>query len=75
MGTLFDLELARQRRDELLHEAEERRLARALRKARRSVREGRRAVPRELEGVEVGWGLAEEESGVADLLELNGISR
>jgi hypothetical protein len=30
---------------------------------------------RELEGVKVGWGLAEEEPAVADLLELNGIPR
>ena len=52
----FDQELARVRRDELLREAEERRLARDLRKASRG--EGRSGEP---EGVEVGWGLAEEE--------------
>jgi hypothetical protein len=71
----FDLELAREWREELLREARERRIARTLRKARQSVREGRRGVPRESEGVQVGWGLAEEESAVADLLELNGIPR
>ena len=45
MGTLFDLEIARERRDELLHEAEERRIADALRRARRGVEESRRGVP------------------------------
>jgi hypothetical protein len=71
----FDLEIARGRQEELLREAEERRIAGALRKARRSVKEDRRSSTRELEGVEVGWGLAEEESRVADLLELNGLPR
>ena len=59
MGTLFDLEIARERRYELLHEAEERRLARALRRFRRG-EEDQRGVTRELH--DVGWGLAEKES-------------
>jgi hypothetical protein len=71
----FDLEVARGRQEELLREAEERRIAGALRKARRSVKEGGRRVTRELKGLKVGWGLAEEEPAVADLLELNGIPR
>ena len=75
MNNPFDLELARGRQEELLREAEERRIARALRKARRSVEEGERSMTRELEGLKVGWGRAEEESAVADLLELNGIPR
>jgi hypothetical protein len=75
MSYPFDLEIARERREDLLREARERRTARALRKARRNVREARRGVTRELEGVEVNWGLAEEEPAVADLLELNGIPR
>jgi hypothetical protein len=75
MSYPFDLEIARERREDLLREARERRTARALRKARRNVREARRGVTRELEGVEVHWGLAEEEPAVADLLELNGIPR
>jgi hypothetical protein len=58
MGTLFDLEIARERRDELLHEAEERRIAGALRRAYRGVEESRRGVPVGLE--DVGGGLAEE---------------
>src|SRR5688500_17709660 len=75
MSTLFDLELARERRKELLREAEGRRIARALRKACRSAKDDKRTVTRELEGLKVGWGLAEEEPAVADLLELNGIPR
>ena len=71
----FHLELARGRQEELLREAEERRIAGALRKARRGVEEGKRSATRELEGLKVGWGLAEEESAVADLLELNGMPR
>jgi hypothetical protein len=71
----FDLEMARGRQEDLLREAEERRIAGALRKARRSVKEGGRNTPRELEGLKVGWGLAEDEGAVADLLELNGIPR
>jgi hypothetical protein len=62
MSTLFDLELARERRDELLHEAEERRLARALRRFRRG-EEDQRGVTRELR--DVSWGLAEKESTVS----------
>lgn len=75
MGDPFDLELARERREELLREAEERRRARALRRARRDVVEGRHGGVTKREGVEVRWGLAEEESAVADLLELNGMPR
>jgi hypothetical protein len=71
----FDREMARGRQEDLLREAEERRIAGALRKARRSVKEGGRNTPRELEGLKVGWGLAEDEGAVADLLELNGIPR
>jgi hypothetical protein len=71
----FDLEIARGWQEELLREAEERRIARALRKARRSVKEDRRSATRELEGLKVGWGLAEKEPAVAELLELNGIPR
>ena len=58
----FDLELARGRQDELLREAEERRIARALRKVRRG--EGRSGGAGGLESVEASWGLAEEEPTV-----------
>ena len=63
MSTLFDLELARERRDELLHEAEERRLARALRRFHQGDGEDHRGVRRELH--DVSWGLAEKESTVS----------
>ena len=63
MSTLFELELARERRDELLGEARERRLARALLRARRDVEKGRRGETRELH--DMSWGLAEEESSVS----------
>jgi hypothetical protein len=63
MSTLFDLELARERRDELLHEAEERRLVRALRRFRQGDGEDHRGVRRELQ--DVSWGLAEKESTVS----------
>ena len=75
MGDPFGFEMARVRQEELLREAEERRIARALRRLRRSEREGKHGVQEELEGVEVRWGLAEDEPAVADLLELNGMPR
>ncbi|CAN5647692.1 MAG: hypothetical protein ACR2FR_09625 [Rubrobacter sp.] len=58
MSYLFDLETVRQRQEDLLSEARERRIARALRNARRGVEGSRRGVRRELE--DVGRGLAEE---------------
>ena len=67
----FGLETVKQRQQDLLREARGRRMAASLREARRSGR-GERG---ELDGVEVGWGLAEDEFAVADLLELNGIPR
>jgi len=75
VGDPFDLEMARERRQELLREAEERRIAGILRRARRNVGEDRHGGVSRLEDVEVRWGLAEEESAVADLLELNGMPR
>jgi hypothetical protein len=75
MGDPFGLEIARERQEVLLREAEERRMADALRKARRGAGEDGRGGAVELEGVEVRWGLAEDEPVVADLMELNGIPR
>jgi hypothetical protein len=57
----FDLETAKQRHEDLLRGARQRRMAAPLRKARRSKRE-------ELEesnGVAVSWELAEEEPSLA----------
>jgi len=63
----LDLELARERRGELLREADGRRLAReAARSGAGGVKDS---------GTEVRWGLAEDEAAVADLLQLNGMPR
>lgn len=75
MSDPFELEMARERREGLLREAEERRIAGALRRARRDAEEGRDDEVSNFEDVEVRWGLAEDESAVADLLELNGMPR
>ena len=65
------------RRKDLLREAEQRRLARELRRDRR-----RKVVERPEkrpagtgEAVEVRWGMAEDDAGVARLMELNGMPR
>jgi hypothetical protein len=50
MSYPFDLEIARERREDMLREARERRIARVLRKARRSAQEDGRAVLMEFEG-------------------------
>ena len=71
----LDMELARERREGLLREAAERRLARTLREDRRDGEDGRRDGSGGLEGVVVRWGLAEDEPAVAELLELNGMPR
>ena len=57
---------------ELLREAERARLARRVREGRVSREESRVAVP---EGIEVRWGLLEDEAKIADLLQLNGMPR
>ena len=63
-----------ERRKELMREAEGRRLARGLRVARAEQRSGE--APVEVpEGIEVRWGLLEDEPRVADILELNGMPR
>lgn len=67
MNGWMDLELAKERRRELLREAAELRLARV---AARSV-----AGKIEGKGMKVRWGLAEDEAAVADLLQLNGMPR
>jgi hypothetical protein len=69
------VEMARVRREELLREAGERRLARALRANPLEARGARRGRPGGLEGVRVRWGIAEDEPVVADLLQLNGMPR
>ncbi|MBA2533896.1 MAG: hypothetical protein H0V21_02700 [Rubrobacter sp.] len=71
MGDPFGLETARERQKDLLREAEGRRIARSLRKARQSAGTNGRGES----VVDVRWGLAEDEPAVADLLELNGVPR
>ena len=56
--------------EELLREAERARLARQVREGRVSREESRVEVP---EGIEVRWGLLEDEAKIADLLQLNGM--
>jgi hypothetical protein len=71
MGDPFGIEMAKVRQEELLREADRRRMARSLRKFRRG--EGDEEGP--LEGVKVRWGLVGDEPAVADLLQLNGMPR
>ena len=75
MSGLFGIEMANIRQKELLREAEERRIARVLRKFRRGGVKGEGEESAGLEGVTVRWGLAEDERAIADLLELNGMPR
>jgi predicted N-acetyltransferase YhbS len=71
----FRIEMAKVRQEELWREAEERRMARALRGFRRDGVKGKDEEPAKPEDVEVRWGLAGDERAVADLLELNGMPR
>jgi hypothetical protein len=75
VNDLFGIEMAKVRQEELLREAKERRMARALLRFRRGVVKGKGEEPAEPEGVVVRWGLAVDERAVADLLELNGMPR
>jgi hypothetical protein len=72
---LYVVEMARMRREELLREAGERRLARTLRVGPFGGRDELRDAVSGSEEVRVRWGLAEDESAVADLLQLNGMPR
>ena len=75
MYELYGLEMARVRREELLREAGERRLARALRKKGSGSGDEWRDAVSGSEEIRVRWGLAEDEPAVADLLQLNGMPR
>lgn len=78
MNGWLDLEVARERRSELLREAERRRLARKLIEARKTRvepllgEEAHEPVPRY---IETRWGLSEDEPRIAELLDLNGMPR
>ena len=75
MYELYVVEMARMRREELLREAGERRLARTLRVGPFGGRDELRDAVSGSEEVRVRWGLVEDESAVADLLQLNGMPR
>ncbi len=78
MNGWADFEVAEQRREELLREAERWRLVKALRGARGArieVRRGEDSGGPEMSGIEVRWGMREDEARVAELLELNGMPR
>ena len=67
-----------ERREELVREVARRRLVRELREARKARAEERSAdgyIELRDGGIEVRWGLLEDEPKIADLLELNGMPR
>jgi hypothetical protein len=64
-----------ERHEELLREADERRLARGLREARKAQERPGEGYVEWPEGIEVRWGLLEDEPGIADILEFNGMPR
>ncbi len=63
-----------ERHKELMREAEHRRLVRGLREARKEAHPGEDHLKLP-DGIEVRWGLVEDEPGIAKLLELNGMPR
>ncbi|QIN82392.1 hypothetical protein GBA63_06805 [Rubrobacter tropicus] len=67
MYGMMDIELAKERRRELIEEAEGMRLARIAGAAGAEKRVGT--------GIGVRWGMAADEEAVADLLQLNGMPR
>jgi hypothetical protein len=77
MNGWLNIEVARERRKELLREADRRRLARRLREARKARTEDLFAeeTSEPVRNIEVRWGLAEDEPRIAELLELNGMLR
>ena len=78
MNGWADFEVAEQRREELLREAERWRLVKVLREARGAraeVRRGEDSGGPEMSGIEVRWGMPEDEARVAELLEMNGMPR
>ena len=69
--------ISEEHRKELLREAEGRRLARGLREARKTRAKERRGRSHleSTEGIEVRWGLLEDETRIAEILEINGMPR
>ena len=77
MNGWAEFRAAEERREELMREAERVRLVRTLREARTRREANLYGVSGEslTEGIEVRWGMAEDEARVAELLELNGMPR
>src|SRR5918997_325384 len=75
MVSWADFEVWRRRREELIREAQERALAREARKVREAFAAVEERPAGALAGMEVRWGLVEDEPAVADLLQLNGMPR
>lgn len=77
MGYWAEFGAWEERHKELVREAEHQRMARGLREARKARAEERSGEDRTglPEDIEVRWGLLEDEAGIADLLELNGMPR
>lgn len=63
-----------ERHKELMREAEHQRLVRGLREARKEAHPGEDYLKLP-DGIEVRWGLLEDEPGIAKVLELNGMPR
>jgi hypothetical protein len=74
MRNWADFGVWEERHKELMREAEHRRLVRRLREARDEDNSGDDSAEL-LEGIEVRWGLLEDEPAIAKLLELNGMPR
>ena len=77
MNGWAEFRAAEERREELMREAERVRLVRTLREARTRREANLYGVSGEslTEGIEVRWGMAEDEARIAELLELNGMPR
>ena len=75
MGMWVEYEAWRRRREDLIREAQEAALAREARKVRAAFAAAERGPAGVPAGTKVRWGLADDESEIADLLQLNGMPR
>jgi hypothetical protein len=75
MSLWVEYEAWRRRREDLIREAQEAALAREARKVRAAFAAAERGPARVPASTEVRWGLADDESEIADLLQLNGMPR
>jgi hypothetical protein len=75
MNSWLDFEVMKERRNELLREADRHRLARKLHEARTEELFAEEASETMKRNIEVRWALAADEPRIAELLELNGMLR